>query len=58
MLVFWCRSPTIGGPRPETWRWLCDRIAPRPVLYVTRTVFYVDWSVIQPIGSFDLHAQE
>jgi len=40
MLVFWSRFPTIGGPRPETWRWLCSLVAPPPVYYMVRRQFY------------------
>jgi len=40
MLVFWDRWPTIGGPRPETWRWLCALVAPKPIYYMNRTRHY------------------
>lgn len=41
MLVFWSRFMTIGGPRPDTWRWLAHMIAPKPVYYVMRTRFWM-----------------
>jgi hypothetical protein len=40
MLVFWSRHPTIGGPRPDTWRWLAAKVAPEPIYYVTSTRFF------------------